>query len=117
MLEAALPGLLERFYERVRADPMLGPVFTGAVESWPDHMQRLEQFWSSVMFGTGVYKGNPMQAHLQHAAVISVGMFERWLQLWSQVTNELLIPQLASVLQQKAARIAESLMISLRLRR
>jgi hemoglobin len=35
--------------------------------------------------------------------------FERWLQLWGETTDVLLAPAAAAALQEKAARIAESL--------
>ena len=114
--EAVLPPLLHRFYERVRHDAELGPVFNGAVQDWPAHLQRIADFWSSVMLTSGRYKGNPMAQHLRHADALTSSMFERWLELWRQTTDELLAPPMATAMQAKAARIAESLQLALRLR-
>jgi hemoglobin len=40
-------------------------------------------------------------------------MFDRWLALWTEVTEELLPQPTAAALQLKAARIAESLKLAL----
>jgi hemoglobin len=115
-IEAALPALLERFYERVRADAELGPVFNDAVGDWSRHLATLVDFWSSVMLTTGRYKGDPMQAHLKHGARISSEMFGRWLALWTQTTDEMMSPDVAAAMQAKAARIAQSLDLALHFR-
>jgi len=108
-IEAALPALLERFYARVRADAELGPVFNEAVGDWDHHLGTLADFWSSVMLTSGRYKGNPMAVHLRHAARIPSEMFGRWLSIWTETTDEMMSPAVATVMQAKAARIAQSL--------
>jgi hemoglobin len=65
------------------------------------------------MLTSGRYKGNPMAAHLKHQARITPAMFERWLELWAQVTAEQLPPSAAAAMQEKAARIARSLQYAL----
>ncbi len=111
--EAELGRLIPLFYQRVRADARLGPLFDGAVEDWPEHLERLQSFWSSVMRGSGRYKGSPMAAHLRHAGAISPDMFDRWLQLWRETAAELLPPPEAAAIAAKAERIAESLKLGL----
>jgi hemoglobin len=96
---------VRRFYDRVRVDNELAPVFS-VVEDWDEHLIRLSEFWSSIALMTGQYKGNPLAMHLIHLDLFKPEMFERWLALWRETTNELLCPQDASMLQTKAARIA-----------
>ena len=115
-IEIALPGLLERFYAKVRQDEQLGPVFNAAVADWDHHLATLADFWSSVMLTSGRYKGNPMQAHLKHGPKISSEMFGRWLTLWAQTTHEMVSTEVALALQAKAARIAQSLDLAIRFR-
>ncbi len=107
--EADLGRIVDAFYDRVRADPMIGPIFNGAIHDWPDHLANLKDFWSSVMFTSGRYKGRPMPAHIRHAAKIDGAAFERWLALWGETTDELVPPAAAAALQAKAAKIAQSL--------
>ncbi len=109
----ALERLVHAFYARVRADAVLGPVFNDAVGDWPEHLDKLSAFWSSVMLTTGRYKGNPMMAHFKHVSRITPGMFERWLGLWREMSDAMLSPEGAAAVQAKAARIAESLQLGL----
>lgn len=115
--ETALKPLVERFYDRVREDPLLGPMFASAIDDWPDHHARLTNFWSSVMLRTGRYKGNPVALHLRHADALTPASFDRWLSLWAETTTEMLPDSIASALQSKAARIAESLQLAIQYRR
>ena len=111
--EAQLSKLIPRFYARVREDQLIGPVFDGAIDHWDEHLEKLIDFWSSVMLTSGRYKGNPVAAHMKHLPKITPVMFDRWLELWTEVTDELLPAHTATALQQKAARIAESLKLAL----
>ncbi|GAA3084026.1 hypothetical protein GCM10010520_33440 [Rhizobium viscosum] len=104
--------VLERFYEKVRCDPALGPVFA-VVADWSEHLQRLTEFWSSLMLTSGKYKGNPVAMHLIHADKIEPAMFERWLAIWRETTNEMLPQVVAQEMQIKAGRIASRLNLAL----
>jgi hemoglobin len=111
--EAGLERLVDAFYARVRADAELGPIFNDAVHDWPEHLEKLTAFWSSVMLTSGRYKGQPVPAHAKHAGRITPALFGRWLALWAETTNGLMAPEAAAALQAKAARIAESLQLAL----
>lgn len=111
--EAQIAMLIPDFYDRVRADALIGPVFAGATDNWPPHLDKLVAFWSSVMLTTGRYKGNPMAAHMKHLATITPPMFDRWLALWAQVTADTLPVGIATELQARADRIAQSLKLAL----
>ena len=111
--EAQLARLVPAFYNRVRADAELGSIFNDAVDDWPEHFEKLTHFWSSVMLGSGRYKGNPVAAHRTHAAHITPELFDRWLAIWKATTGEMLSPPAATALQDKAGRIAESLKLAL----
>ena len=115
--EQSLKLLVDTFYARVREDDLIGPVFNGAIEDWPDHLDRLQAFWSSVMLTTGRYKGKPVPAHVRHGERISPAMFTRWLALWQQTTEDVLPAAAAKAMQAKAARIAESLMLAIQFSR
>ena len=115
--EEAIGPLVERFYARVRKDALLGPVFDGAIDDWPEHLERLTAFWSSVMLTSGRYKGRPLPAHLRHAEAMTPERFERWLALWEETTAELFAPEAAAAFQAKARRIAESLSLGVRFAR
>ncbi|CAA0085628.1 Group 3 truncated hemoglobin ctb [Starkeya nomas] len=114
--ESSLRELVDAFYARIRADAALGPIFNDAIHDWPEHLEKLAAFWSSVMLASGRYKGRPVPAHMKHRDRITPELFDRWLALWAQTTNERMAPEVAHALQAKAARIAESLQIAMLLR-
>lgn len=111
--EAGLSRLVQAFYARVRSDAELGPIFNDAIGDWPEHLEKLAAFWSSVMLTSGRYKGQPVAAHLKHRDRISPELFDRWLALWGQTARELMPPAAAAALEDRAARIAESLKLAL----
>ncbi|GAA0641255.1 group III truncated hemoglobin [Brevundimonas lenta] len=111
--EADIARLVPLFYERVRADPELGPVFNEAVTDWPEHIERLIAFWSSVSNATRRYKGNPMSAHLKHRERMTPELFERWLALWARTAADVLPPPAAAAVQARAERIGQSLQLAL----
>ncbi|MFT8815292.1 group III truncated hemoglobin [Acetobacter fabarum] len=111
--EDGLATLVDAFYTRVRADPELGPIFEDAVTNWPEHLQTLTAFWSSVMLGSGRYKGQPVPVHMQHRDRMTPELFDRWLALWGETTSTHMPADVAAVLQDKAANIARSLQLAL----
>ena len=111
--EEDLVRLVNRFYAAVRADALIGPVFNDAIDDWSEHLEKLAAFWSSLMLTSGRYKGMPMAAHLKHRARITPQMFDRWLALWREATEAEMPPAVASSMQAKAARIAESFKLAL----
>ena len=111
--EQDLERVVQAFYGRVRDDALLGPIFDGAIDDWGHHLGKLQAFWSSVMLGSGRYKGQPMVAHVQQAPHMTPTAFARWLELWGETTAELLPSRQAAALQDKAARIAESLALGI----
>jgi hemoglobin len=111
--EDSLRDLVALFYHRIRADTFIGPLFNKAIRDWPEHLDKLQAFWSSVMLTSGRYKGRPLPAHIAHADKIDSRAFARWLAMWKEATEDVLDPQSAAALQKKASRIAESLSLGI----
>jgi hemoglobin len=88
-------------------------VFNDAICDWPEDLQKLQAFWSSVMLTSGRYKGRPLPAHVKHAERIDAAAFRRWIALWRQTTDEMFAPSVAATLQEKAVRIGESLSLGM----
>jgi hemoglobin len=103
----AIARLVDRFYDKVTADPVLGPVFNPVVHDWPEHKRLLTSFWCSVALRAGSYRGNPMAAH--RPLPISAAHFEHWLALWRATADEVLEPAQAALMHDYAGRIARSL--------
>src|SRR3546814_17764146 len=90
--ETGLSRLVDAFYARVRTDAELGPIFNDAVHDWSEHLEKLMAFWSSVMLGSGRYKGQPVPAHMKHKHRIPPELFERRPNLRKKTPNELKPP-------------------------
>lgn len=86
--EAMIEQLVRRFYERVRADRRLGPIFESALGAdWEPHLLKMMDFWSSLMLTTGRYSGQPMQVHAALKGVVPAD-FEVWLGLFETTARE-----------------------------
>lgn len=105
--EAMIERLVRGFYDRVRQDAMLGPIFAARIADWEPHLQRMCAFWSSVALMTGRYHGQPMRAHLP--LPVDGRHFDRWLALFEAAAQELCPPAAAALFVDRARRIAESL--------
>ena len=111
--EKQIRQLVDLFYDKVRADPELGPIFERVIqEEWGPHLQKMYDFWSSVMLTTGRYKGQPVVIH-KRIDGLEIGLFDRWLALFGESCAELLDGETAGLFWRKAVRIAESLKLAL----
>ncbi|MEP6897239.1 MAG: group III truncated hemoglobin [Rhodanobacter sp.] len=106
--ESALATLVDHFYEKVRADAAIGPIFHAAVHDWDEHKRLLTSFWCSVALGAASYRGNPMAVHRAQPD-IRLEHFERWLQLWRETCAEELDATHAERMLEYAQRIGRSL--------
>ncbi|MDF1855892.1 group III truncated hemoglobin [Pseudooceanicola sp.] len=108
--EAVLRKLVHGFYDKVRRDPMLGPIFAARIVDWGPHLERMVAFWSSVALMTGRYHGRPVPAHTP--LPIGPMHFERWLTLFRETAGEICTEAGAAHVIKRAERIARSLLIA-----
>jgi hemoglobin len=110
--EANIRVLVYAFYDRVRADPLLGPIFDAALAGrWDAHLPKMCAFWSSLVLGAKQYRGNVQQAHAPLAG-IEPRHFSRWLNLFLDTVEERYEPAAAIPFMGPALRIAQSLQLS-----
>lgn len=105
--EERLTALVHRFYDKVRLDPMLGPVFAARITDWEPHLARMVDFWSSVALMTGTYHGAPAVKHV--TLPVTWAHFERWLEIFRETAAETCPPAGAAHVIERAERIAQSL--------
>ena len=105
--DATLTRLVHGFYDRIRTDPLLGPIFAAHVDDWAPHLEKMVDFWSSVALMTGRYHGAPMPKHLP--LPVEAEHFERWLDLFRQTATEVCPPEGAALVIDRATRIAASI--------
>lgn len=105
--DAVIKRVVDRFYDRVRADPVLGPVFAERIVDWQPHLERMYRFWSSVTLATGAYNGTPMPKHM--VLPVDASHFDRWLELFEATVREECTPEGAAHFLARAKNIAASL--------
>lgn len=84
--------LVDRFYDRIRSDEKLGPVFNGVIDvDWETHLPKMYDFWDTVMFRSGTFKGDPVAAHAKLVSKTDMGLatFEHWLGMFRETVAEL----------------------------
>lgn len=105
----SMAALVHAFYDDVRADAQLFPVFDAAIGAdWAPHLARMVDFWSTVMLGSRSFQGNVFGKHMLLDGVAPVH-FERWLALFQATVDRLFEPAAAAELRAVAGRIAGSL--------
>jgi hemoglobin len=108
--EAMIHDLVHGFYGRIRTDPALGPIFNRVIapDQWEPHLQKMCDFWSTIMLMTGRFRGAPMPAHIR-IPEIRPTHFARWLHLFRQTADEVCPPEAAVAFVGRAEMIARSL--------
>ena len=105
--EAMIERLVRNFYDRVRNDEMLGPIFGARISDWELHLAQMCAFWSSVALMSGRYHGAPMPKHLR--LPVDAAHFDRWLALFEATAKEVCPPAAEAHFVERAGRIAASL--------
>lgn len=106
---AAIAQLVHEFYDDVRRDPQLQPIFDAAIgDNWEPHLARMVEFWSTVMLATHEFHGNVYGKHMELDGVVP-DHFQRWLTLFDSAAHRLFTPELAGEFMLVARRIAASL--------
>lgn len=117
--EDMIHAVVHSFYGRIRQDPALGPIFNRVIapEAWPVHLQKMCDFWSSVLLMSGRFHGAPMPAHarieVREGEGINGRHFARWLHLFGETVAELCPPEAAALFMQKSQMIAQSLQLGI----
>ena len=95
-------ALVDNFYNRVRQDSLLGPVFANL--DWAHHLPIMYDFWSSMLLGDQSYRGNPLQKHLR--LQIERRHFSQWLALFTETVDEKFEGDKAAEVKMRATAIA-----------
>lgn len=104
--------LVHTFYEKIREEETLGPIFNQHIpeKKWPEHLDKLTDFWETNLFGIPKFKGSPTQKHItvdkNLGHTISQEHFGKWLQLWFETIDELFEGTLATKAKESARKMA-----------
>jgi len=111
--------LVTTFYMKIRKDTLLGPIFNShiAEAQWPDHLEKLTDFWTTNLLGISCFKGSPQQAHKMVDEnlnyTIEPNHFGQWLQLWFATIDSLFEGKLANKAKKSARRMSTGLFLSI----
>src|ERR1044071_1773988 len=94
--------LVDSFYDKVKSDPLLGPVFSHV--DWPKHLPVMYNFWGSMLLGEMSYRGNPLQNHL--SLPIDSTHFNQWLRLFETTLDEHFSGEKTEEIRMRARAIA-----------
>ncbi|MBT3327917.1 MAG: group III truncated hemoglobin [Gemmatimonadales bacterium] len=103
--EERIRTLVHTFYARIREDDVLGPIFNGHIgDEWEPHLQKMCDFWSSILYATGRFNGNPIRAHAQLPDIRSQH-FDRWIEMFTEVAYETMPEPEADDVARRALRM------------
>ena len=106
---ADIERLVDAFYQQVRADEILAPIFDDAAHTdWAHHLPKMYDFWETVLFGAPAYRGQPIGIHVELATRVTLGEreFGRWLTLFVATVDAAFLGPQADEAKRRAARIA-----------
>lgn len=128
--EDMVRDVVHSFYGRIREDALLGPIFDRVIgNNWDHHLAKMCDFWSSVLLMTGRYEGRPMPAHIKIEVAqpaegqtgfgpgLDAAHFNHWLTLFRQTVAERCPPDAAALFEDRAQKIAQSLLMGIRFSR
>ena len=98
--------LVNNFYDKVRADELLGPIFDERIrDRWPAHLEKMYGFWQTVLLGEHTYDGTPFPPHAQ----LPVGHehFSKWMELFIASVDESFSGNTAEEARWRAGKMAE----------
>lgn len=98
--------LVDAFYEKVREDELLGPIFNRVIEDrWPEHLEKMYRFWQTVLLNEHTYHGSPFPPHAH--LPIEKKHFEHWLHLFYSTVNEHFTGEKATEALWRAEKMAQ----------
>jgi hemoglobin len=96
--------LVNHFYEKVRQDDLLSPVFEQVVQgNWTPHLEKMYNFWETICFNVHKYNGSPFQKHIPLA--IDATHFERWLHLFHQTLDSFFSGAIAEEVKKRSTQM------------
>lgn len=103
--EADIRNLVNTFYGKVRQDELLAPVFETVIgDQWDHHLERMTDFWSTLLLYTKKFSDDPLTKHLPLALIKD--HFDRWLLLFQGTVDDLFQGQIAENAKKRAYSIA-----------
>lgn len=98
-------SLVNNFYGQVQKDDLIGPIFNSIIDDWTPHLEKMYQFWQTVLLGEHTYYGRPFPPHIK--LDIDRQHFDRWKSLFFNTVDTHFIGEKAEEAKWRAERMAE----------
>lgn len=109
--------LVSAFYAKVQRNEEIGAFFNETIKDWPEHLEKLTDFWETNLFFVSKFRGNPMKAHNdvdeQFNNSIEQRHFGEWLNMWFETVDELYEGDRANAAKNRARNIAANLFMNI----
>lgn len=108
--------LVNAFYDKLLEDELMKDIFLITARiNLAEHLPILYDFWESVLFQAGKYRGNTLEKHLelhrQHR--LEEQHFRRWLSLFNETVDEFFEGEKAQQAKERALSIATIIKIKI----
>ncbi len=114
---ADLSFLVRTFYERLRQDKSLGPIFNRQVTDWELHFEHITDFWESNLFFSKRYHKNPVEIHEAVDAAESHELEQKhfgiWLNYWFSTVDEYFEGEKANIAKNRARNMASFMFLKI----
>lgn len=101
--------LVQAFYTKVRNENSLNKYFSKVIPvDWNLHYVKMADFWENILFFTGNYDGNLMEAHkrINEKQTMVPNEFEIWIKLFCSTVDELFEGKNAEKIKSSSTQIA-----------
>lgn len=108
--------LVNSFYEKVKTNPIIGPIFSDVVKvDWDEHLPKMYDFWAGVLLGERGYSGNPMVKHIALSKLTDMTNkeFDEWLAIFTETVDELFEGETADDAKYRATNIARLMLFKI----
>ncbi len=107
-----LAELVKVFYDRVKKDDLIGPIFINKIgDHWDEHLVKIQNFWSTLLLGTDTYHGRPFPPHIPLG--LQPEHFKRWLEIFFQTVDDLYQGSKADEIKMRALNIGRNFLINI----
>ena len=102
--------LVTTFYEKVRKNELLGPIFNSVIKDWEKHLEHLTDFWESNLFFKKTFQGDPVGKHVEvdkaHDGGINEIHFGVWLNIWYETIDQMFEGEIAQIAKNRARNMS-----------
>jgi len=78
-------------------------------KDWTEHLELLVNFWASILLSEERYKGDPYGPHFTIIGLTKED-FTRWVELFSEISDEIYVPDISNLFKEKAVHYSKDFM-------